>query len=137
MDARRRDHDRCPKTPPRQTKLILPPLNAPIARVLMEIKNEEFVKWPEKIKINPLQRNKNKYCEFYRDHTKHKRLFLTKGALIKRGYLRKFVSDHLRPATPERTYINNKLTARDIQTIHGILGQEDVLHLRGRDMLEK
>ncbi|GFY87329.1 hypothetical protein Acr_05g0009680 [Actinidia rufa] len=36
--------------------------------VLMEIKNEEFIKWPGKIKIDPRKRNKNKYCEFHRDH---------------------------------------------------------------------
>ena len=34
----------------------------------MEIKNKKFIKCPEKIKTNPLIRNKNKYCEFHRDH---------------------------------------------------------------------
>ena len=48
--------------------LMLPPLNAPIAQVLMEIKNEEFVKGPSKIKTNPLKRKTNKYYEFHRDH---------------------------------------------------------------------
>ncbi|GFS29767.1 hypothetical protein Acr_00g0008310 [Actinidia rufa] len=32
-------------------------------KVLMEIKHEEFVKWPRKIKTGPQKRNKNKYCE--------------------------------------------------------------------------
>ncbi|PSS08292.1 Sensory neuron membrane protein, partial [Actinidia chinensis var. chinensis] len=31
------------------------------AEVFMEIKNEDFVKWPGKIKTNPLKRNKNKF----------------------------------------------------------------------------
>ncbi|GFS43540.1 hypothetical protein Acr_00g0085640 [Actinidia rufa] len=44
QDARRRTNDRCPHTSLRQPDLMLPPLNAPIAQVLMEIKNEEFVK---------------------------------------------------------------------------------------------
>ena len=48
---------------------MLPPLSAPIAQVLMEIKNKEFVKWSGKIKTNPLRRNKNKYCEFHKDHS--------------------------------------------------------------------
>ena len=48
--------------------LVLPLLNTPIAQVLMEIKNEEFVKWPGKIKTNPHKRNKNYYCEFHKDH---------------------------------------------------------------------
>ncbi|PSS36080.1 TRNA (guanine(9)-N1)-methyltransferase [Actinidia chinensis var. chinensis] len=37
-------------------------------QVLMEIKNEDFVKWLEKIKTNPLRRNKNKYSQFHKDH---------------------------------------------------------------------
>ncbi|GFZ19559.1 hypothetical protein Acr_28g0002640 [Actinidia rufa] len=32
------------------------------------VKNEEFVKWSEKIKTNPLKRNINKYYEFHKDH---------------------------------------------------------------------
>ena len=67
-DSRRRNNDRCPLIPPRRPDLILPPLNAPIAQVLTEIKHEEFIKCPKKIKTNPNRRNKNKYCEFHRDH---------------------------------------------------------------------
>ena len=44
IDARRRDHRRRPRIPPRRTKLMLPPLNSPIAQVLMKIKNDEFMK---------------------------------------------------------------------------------------------
>ncbi|GFY95446.1 hypothetical protein Acr_10g0008310 [Actinidia rufa] len=47
-DTRRRTNDRHPRTPPHRLDLMLPPLNAPIAQVLMEIKNEEFVKWTAK-----------------------------------------------------------------------------------------
>ena len=68
QDARRQINDRCPRTPPRRTEVLLQPLNTYIAQVLMAIKNKEFVKWPEKIKINPRQRNKNMYYEFQRDH---------------------------------------------------------------------
>ena len=56
------------RTPPRQPNLMLPPFIAPIAQVLTEIKNEEFVKWLDKIKTNPLWRNKNKYYELRKDH---------------------------------------------------------------------
>ncbi|XP_057485073.1 uncharacterized protein LOC130771473 [Actinidia eriantha] len=44
---------RRPHTPPRRPEFILPPLNAPIAQVLSDIKHEEFVKWPGKIKTDP------------------------------------------------------------------------------------
>ena len=122
-DTRRQINDRCPQTSPRRTEVQLPPLNSPIAQVLMETKNEKFVKWLGKIKTNPLWRNKNKYCEFPRDHDHNTEdCFQLKEHitdLIKRGYLWKFAADHPRPATPERGYVENKPTASDIQTIHG------------------
>ena len=54
LDAKRKNHDRHPKTLPRRTELMVPPLNASIAQVFIEIKNEKFVKWPGKNKTNPL-----------------------------------------------------------------------------------
>ncbi|GFY87620.1 hypothetical protein Acr_05g0012590 [Actinidia rufa] len=64
----KRSNDRRPCTPPRRPEFILPPLNAlnVVAQVLSEIKHEEFVKWPGKIKTDPQKRNRNKYCEFHR-----------------------------------------------------------------------
>ena len=42
-DVIRQINERCPQTPPCQTNQTIPPLNAPIVQVLMEIKNEDFV----------------------------------------------------------------------------------------------
>ncbi|GFZ12853.1 hypothetical protein Acr_23g0012380 [Actinidia rufa] len=64
----KRSNDRRPRTPPRRPEFTLPPLNDPVAQVLSEIKHEEFIKWPGKIKTDPQKRNRNKYCEFHRDH---------------------------------------------------------------------
>ncbi|XP_030958759.1 uncharacterized protein LOC115980670 [Quercus lobata] len=44
------------------------PLNAPFNQVLMQIKDDPSLKWPEKMKGDPNNRNKNKYCRFHRDH---------------------------------------------------------------------
>ena len=44
------------------------PLNAPLNQVLMQIKDDPSLKWPEKMKENPSKRNKSKYCRFHRDH---------------------------------------------------------------------
>ncbi|GFZ00949.1 hypothetical protein Acr_14g0005840 [Actinidia rufa] len=89
----KRSNNRRPRTPPRRPEFTLPPLNAPVAQVLLEIKHEEFVKWPGKIKTDPQKRNKNKYCEFHRDHGHNTEdCFQLKeqiAGLIKRGYLRK------------------------------------------------
>ncbi|GFY86029.1 hypothetical protein Acr_04g0007670 [Actinidia rufa] len=60
-DSRRQTNYSHPRTLPRCPELVLPPLNAPIAQVLTEIKHEEFIKWPGKIKTDPRKRNKNMY----------------------------------------------------------------------------
>ena len=104
---------------------MLPPFNAPIAQVLMEIKNKKFVKWLGKIKINHLQRNrnKNKYCEFHKDHDHNtKDYFQLKeqiADLIKRGYLRMCVIVFPRLDSSGKGYVDNRPTTSDIQTIHG------------------
>ncbi|GFS38889.1 hypothetical protein Acr_00g0059990 [Actinidia rufa] len=115
-----------PRTPPRRPEFILPPLKAPVAQVLSEIKHEEFVKWPGKIKTDPQKRNRNKYCEFHRDHGHNTEdCFQLKeqiADLIKRGYLRKYITDCPLPNSPERRYGDNRPTAENIQTIHGGFG---------------
>jgi len=44
------------------------PLNILLDQVLMQIKDDPSLKWPEKMKGDPNKRNKNKYCRFHRDH---------------------------------------------------------------------
>ena len=44
------------------------PLNVPLEQVLMQIKDDPSLKWPEKMKGDPNKRSRNKYCRFHRDH---------------------------------------------------------------------
>ena len=44
------------------------PLNMPLEQVLMQIKDDPSLKWPEKMKGDPNKRNRNKYCCIHRDH---------------------------------------------------------------------
>ncbi|GFY95417.1 hypothetical protein Acr_10g0008020 [Actinidia rufa] len=122
----KRSNDRRPRTSPRRPEFILPPLNAPVAQVLSEIKHEEFVKWPGKIKTDPQKRNRNKYYKFHRDHGHNTEdCFQLKeqiADLIKRGYLRKYVITRPLPNSLERRYGDNRPAAGDIQTIHGGFG---------------
>ena len=75
------------------------PLNAPLDQVLMQIKDDPSLKWPEKMKGDPNKRNKNKYCRFHRDH-RHDTdecydLKQQIENLIRQGKLRHFVGrDH-------------------------------------------
>ena len=89
----------------------------------MEIKKEYFIKWLGKIKTNPFRRIKNKYCEFYKDHGHNiEDCFQLKEQIvdvIKKGYLRKYVTDRPCSDSPDRGYIDNRPTTGDIQTIHG------------------
>ena len=44
------------------------PLNTPLEQVLMQIKDDPSLKWPEKMKGNPNKHNRSKYCRFHKDH---------------------------------------------------------------------
>uniref|UniRef100_A0A2N9I9Y3 Uncharacterized protein n=1 Tax=Fagus sylvatica TaxID=28930 RepID=A0A2N9I9Y3_FAGSY len=44
------------------------PLNAPVNRIFMQIKDDPALKWPEKLLTNLDRRAKDKYCHFHRDH---------------------------------------------------------------------
>ena len=72
----------------------------------MEIKNEKFVKWLGKIRIDLRRRNKNKYCEFHQDHGHNTEdYFQLKeqiADLIKRGYLEKYSIDYPRLDSPDK-----------------------------------
>ncbi|GFZ00544.1 hypothetical protein Acr_14g0001790 [Actinidia rufa] len=122
----KRSNNRRPRTPPRRPEFNLPSLNTPVAQVLSEIKHEKFIKWPGKIKTDPQRRNRNKYCEFHRDHGHNTedcfQLREQIADLIKRGYLRKYITDRPPPSSPERKYGDNRPTAGNIQTIHGGFG---------------
>ena len=71
------------------------PLNMPLKQVLMQIKDDPSLKWPEKIKGDPNKRNRNKYCRFHRDHghDTHECFDLKQQIenLIKQGKLRSFL----------------------------------------------
>ena len=44
------------------------PLNALLDQVLMQIKDEGSLTFPEKLKSDPTTRSRNKYCRFHHDH---------------------------------------------------------------------
>ena len=40
----------------------------PVHQVLKKVKHESFFKWPNKMMGNPEKRNRNLFCQYYRDH---------------------------------------------------------------------
>ena len=72
------------------------PLTAPIDQVLMQIKDEEALTFPGKLKSDPNKRSKDKYCRFHYDHGYDiADCYDPKQqieALIRQGKLQRFVS---------------------------------------------
>ena len=62
-----RQDERRPK-PPRGRFTSFTPLMAPVDQVLMQIKDEEALTYPRKLKGDPNRCSKDKYCRFHRDH---------------------------------------------------------------------
>ena len=62
----KKDRDR--KAGPSARSQQYTPLNMPLDQVLMQIKDDPSLKWPEKMKGDPNKRNRNQYCRFHRDH---------------------------------------------------------------------
>ena len=58
--------DRDKKAGPSARSQQYTPLNMPLEQVLMQIKDDPSLKWPEKMKGDPNKRNRNKYCRFGR-----------------------------------------------------------------------
>ena len=62
-----RQDERRPK-PPGGRFTSFTPLTAPVDQVLMQIKDEEALTYPGKLKGDPNRRSKDKYYRFHQDH---------------------------------------------------------------------
>ncbi|MQL96093.1 hypothetical protein Taro_028764 [Colocasia esculenta] len=106
------------------------PLTVAPEQILAEIRNEAFVRWPQRMHSDPRKRDHNKYCRFHRDHghdtSECRQLKDEIEDLIKRGYLGRFVRrNEERPRCRERTPdqpINNDPNGQEINVIAGGFG---------------
>jgi hypothetical protein len=80
------------------------PLNAPMDRIFMQIKDDPALKWPGKLLTNPDRRAKDKYCRFHKDHGHNTEncydLKRQIEELIKQGKLQRFVERDQREGRP-------------------------------------
>ena len=61
-DENKRKDDKSPRTEK------FTPLVMPVDKILMQIKDEHYLKWPRPLHSSPNVRDKNKYCRFHKDH---------------------------------------------------------------------
>ena len=90
------------------------PLNAPFDQVLMQIKDEPSLKWPEKMKGDLSKWNKSKYCRFHQDHGHDTdecyNLKQQIEVLIKQGKLKNFLGqDHKDKRLPMKGKVEEPL----------------------------
>ena len=71
------------------------PLIRPVDKILIQIKDKHYLKWPRPLHSSPDDRDKNKYCRFYKDnghYTKDCRDLKEQiEELIRKGKLQKYV----------------------------------------------
>ena len=60
-DIKRKD-DRGPQT------AKFTPLIMPVDKILTQIKDEHYLKWPKPLHSSPNVHDKSKYCRFHKDH---------------------------------------------------------------------
>ncbi|XP_030935997.1 uncharacterized protein LOC115961094 [Quercus lobata] len=71
------------------------PLVMPVDQILVQIKDEHYLKWPKPLHFSPNVRDKRKYCHFHKDHGHYmkdcKDLKEKIEELIRKGKLQKFM----------------------------------------------
>ena len=71
------------------------PLVMPVDKILMQIKDEHYLKWPRPLHSSPHVRDKNKYYRFHKDHGHYtkdcRNLKEHIEELIRKGKLQKYV----------------------------------------------
>ncbi|XP_075645690.1 uncharacterized protein LOC142616796 [Castanea sativa] len=118
--------DRRPK-PPTGRYTNFTPLNTPIDQVLMQIKDEENLAFPGKLKGDPNRRPRDKYCRFHQDHGHDTAdcydLKQQIEALIRRGRLQRFVNkERANPPQNQAPRQDNDRPRQPVRDIRMIVG---------------
>ncbi|XP_065625242.1 uncharacterized protein LOC136065655 [Quercus suber] len=85
----RRKGDKSPQT------VKFTPLVMPVDKILTQIKDEHYLKWPRPLHSSPSVRDRSKYCRFHKDHGHYtedcRDLKEQIEELIRKGRLQKFI----------------------------------------------
>ena len=84
------------------------PLVIPVDKILVQIKDEHYLKWPRPLHSSPNVRDKKKYCRFHKDHGHYtedcRDLNEQIEELIRKGKLQRFV----KKGEPNKSRDDNK-----------------------------
>ena len=50
------------------TQAVIVVFQEPVQKILENVRNEPFFKWPNKMARDPMNRNQNLYCHYHQDH---------------------------------------------------------------------
>ena len=88
-DGSKRKYERAPRT------VRFTPLVMPVEKILAQIKDEHYRKWPKPLHSSPHVHDKKKYCRFHKDHGHNtedcRDLKEQIEELIQKGKLQKYV----------------------------------------------
>ncbi|GFZ06746.1 hypothetical protein Acr_18g0009160 [Actinidia rufa] len=122
----KRSNNRRPRTPPRCPEFILPPLNALSPKYSQKLSTKNSSSGPKRSRLIPRRGTETNIVNFTgTTDTIPRTVFQLKeqiADLIKRGYLRKYITDRPPPNSQKERYGDNRPTAGNIQTIHGGFG---------------
>ncbi|XP_056685681.1 uncharacterized protein [Spinacia oleracea] len=104
------------------------PLTIPRREIFSLHKDDEKWKLPDKLRSNPLRRNKNKWCEFHDDfgHTTEECNSLKDNIedLIRRGYLKQYLLDRRTEREEKEKATSGKLQEQAQRRVHETEGQK-------------
>ena len=124
-DENRRKDDKGPRT------VRFTPLVMPVDKILTQIKDEHYLKWPRPLHSSPNVRDKNKYCRFHKDHGHNtedcRDLKEQIEKLIRKGKLQKYVKNgeysKFRDSNKSQNGTSSKSGDRSSQPPQDVIGE--------------
>ena len=103
----------------------------PIDKILMQIKDEHYLKWPRPLHSSPHIRDKNKYCRFHKDHGHYtedcRDLKEQIEELIQKGKLQKYVKNweysNFKEGNKNQREFSSESDDRPHQPPHDVIGE--------------
>ncbi|XP_065623282.1 uncharacterized protein LOC136064862 [Quercus suber] len=92
----RRNNDKVRRKDDKSPRMVkFTPLVMPVDKILTQIQDEHYLKWPRPLHSSPSVRDRSKYCRFHKDHGHYtedcKDLKEQIEELIRKGKLQKFI----------------------------------------------